>query len=104
MNIVTSYLVSVTGLGSIYNAILLYIVYVTCPRMIVLYSRYRVNHGTNMSVVFVYLIVIFVFASNASGICIGRFPTCGVIHTMPSAPEHWRYSLLIFSFAAIQPL
>ena len=54
----------------------LFIVYVTLIRFIVLYSRCRVNRGTNLSVVMYY--VIFCFASTVRlGFCV-VFPTCGV--------------------------
>ena len=48
----TSYLVSRTGPGFVHCGICLYIVYVMCSRVIALYSWYRVNRGTKMSVVF----------------------------------------------------
>ena len=55
----------------------LFIVYVTLFRLIVLYSRCRVNRGTNLSVVLYY--VIFLFASTAHlGFRVGAFPTYGV--------------------------
>ena len=54
--IVTSYLVSRTGPSFVHYGILLYIVYVTYSRMLVLYFRYRVNWGINMLVVFVCVI------------------------------------------------
>ena len=55
----------------------LFIVYVTLIRLIVLYSRCRVNRSTNLSVFLYY--VIFLFASTARlGFHVGAFPTCGV--------------------------
>ena len=56
MDIVTSYFVSVTGLGFLQYGILLYIVCVTCSRMIVLYPRYTVNWGTNIFVIITFVI------------------------------------------------
>ena len=49
----TSYLVFGTRPGFVHCGVSLYVVYVTCSRMIVLYSWYWVNWGTNMSIVFV---------------------------------------------------
>ena len=49
---VTSYLVYGIGPSFVHCGIL-YIVYVTLFRMIVLYSWCRANRGTNLSVVFV---------------------------------------------------
>ena len=55
----------------------LFIVYVTLLRLIVLYSRCRVNWSTNLSVFLYY--VIFLFASTARlGFRVGPFPICGV--------------------------
>ena len=55
-----------------------FIVYVTLFRLIVLYSRCRVNWHTNLSVV-LYDIVIFCFASTVRlGLLGVAFPTCGV--------------------------
>ena len=52
------------------NNIRLFIVYVTLFRLIVLYSRCRVNRGTNLSVV-LYDVIIFAFASTAFGLRVG---------------------------------
>ena len=68
--------VSGTGPGFVHLGYLS-IVYVTLIRLIVLYSRCRVNRSTNLSVFLYY--VIFLFASTARlGFRIGAFPTCGV--------------------------
>lgn len=56
MDSVASYLVFGIEPGSVHYGIFLDIVYVTYSRMIVLYSRYRVNQSTNMSIIFVYII------------------------------------------------
>ena len=60
MDVVTLYLVSVTRLGFVHYGMFLYIVYVTCFRVIVLFSGYWVNRGTNMFVIFVY-VILFLF-------------------------------------------
>ena len=55
----------------------LFIVYVTLFRLIVLYSRCRVNRGTNLFVI-LYYATYFVIASTVRlGFCVA-FPTCGV--------------------------
>ena len=78
----------------------LFIVYVKLFRLIVLYSRCRVNRGTNLSAVLYY--VIFYFASIARlGLLGWAFPTCGVrphyavVHSVTVAPD------VIFSFSCI---
>ena len=49
----------------------LFIVNVTLARLIVLYTRYRVNRGTNLFVILYY--IIFCFASTARlGLRVGR--------------------------------
>ena len=59
----------------------LFIVYVTLSRMIALYSRCRVNRGTNLSVVFYYVIFLLlplrIWAS-----CVGRSQLVGCVPTM----------------------
>ena len=56
----TLYLVSRSGPESVHYGIVFYIAYIICSRMIVLYSQYKVNLGTNMPIVFVY-IILFLF-------------------------------------------
>ena len=81
-----SYLVSGTRLGSVHYGIYLYIVYITCSRMIVLYSQYRVNWGTNMSVVFInatlFLFVVPLRLGFVLGISkpMGLFAPCCPLH------------------------
>ena len=55
----------------------LFIVYVTFIRLIVLYSRCRVNRSTNLSVV-LYYVICFCFASTVHLGFHVAFPTCGV--------------------------
>ena len=55
----------------------LFIVYVTFIRLIVLYSRCRVNRSTNLSVV-LYYVICFCFASTVRLGFHVAFPTCGV--------------------------
>ena len=70
MDIIASYLVSITRPSSVHYGILLSIVYIICSRMIVLYSWYRVNWGTNMFVVFVYIILFsFLFPLRVGSMC-----------------------------------
>ena len=86
MDIVTLYVVSVIGLGSIPYGILLCIVFVTCSRMIVLYSQYRVNRATNVFVIFVH-VILFIFllplhVGSVLGVSqpVGRSPPCHPLH------------------------
>ena len=53
MDTETSCLVFGIASSYVHCGIHLYIVYVILSRMIVLYSRYRVNRGTNMSIVLI---------------------------------------------------
>ena len=55
-----------------------HLVYVTLSRMIVLYSRCRVNWGTNMFVVLNYVINI-IFDSTTFGLSVGRSQPMGCI-------------------------
>ena len=54
----------------------LHYIYVTLSRLIVLYSRCRVNRGTTLSVFLYYVILIIAFTA-CLGFCVA-FPTCGV--------------------------
>ena len=86
MDIVASYLVSRIGLGFVYYGILLRIVCITCSRMIVLYSQYRVNQGRKMFVIFVYVTLFFVLLPFRVGYVlgvsqpVGRSPPCIPLH------------------------
>ena len=86
MDIETSYLIFWTVPDYVHYGVHYYIVYVTCSRLIVLYSRYRINYGTNMFVVFVnatlflFLLPVrlgFVFGISKS---VGRSPPCRPLH------------------------
>ena len=55
----------------------LFIVYVTLIRLIVLYSRCRVNQSTNLSV-FLYYVILFIASIVHLRFRVGAFPTCGV--------------------------
>ena len=80
MKLVTLYLCFWDWTWNVHCGICLYIEYVTLSRLIVLYSQYRVNRGTNLSVVLYY--VTFVIASTAClGFCVA-FPTLGYVPTM----------------------
>ena len=65
-----------------------YIVYITLSRMIVLYSKYKVNQGTNMSVVLNYVILFFVLLLLRLGSALGipnlwgAFPLCRPLHNI----------------------
>ena len=91
MDIKTSYLVFGTGLGYVHCGIRLYIVYVTCSRMIVLYSWYRVDRGIHMFVVFVNVtLFLFSLPLRLGSECsvsqpVGRSPPC------ISAPQHFGF-------------
>ena len=75
-----------TGLVSVHYRMLLCIVCVTCLRIIVLYSRYRVNRGTKMSVIFDYVILLLFFlllhVGSVLGVYqpMGRSPPCSPLH------------------------
>ena len=83
---VTSYLFFGTGLGFVHCGICLYIACVTCSRVIVLYSCYRVNWGTNMFVVFVNVtLILFLLSLRPGSILgvyklVGRSPPCRSLH------------------------
>ena len=90
VDIVTSYLVSRTRLGYGHCEIFLYIVYIIYSRIIVLYSRYRANRATNMTIVFVNVILILFMLPLCLG-CIlgvsqlgGRYPPCHSLHNSDS--------------------
>ena len=71
----------------------LFTVYVTLIRLIVLYSRCRVNRGTNMSVVLYYVILILASTARLGLLC-WAFPTCGV------RPHHAVVRSVTFGFGA----
>ena len=54
----------------------LFIVYITLIRLIVLYSRCRVNWGTNLFVVLYYVILILA-STPRLGLCVGRSQPVG---------------------------
>ena len=56
MNLVISYLCFWDWTWNLHYGICLYIEYVTLSRLIILYSRCRVNRGTNLSIVLCYVI------------------------------------------------
>ena len=65
MTLVTSYLCFWDWNGNVHCVICLYIVNFTLSRLIVLCSRYRVNWGTNLSVICVlYNIFCYCFCSD----------------------------------------
>ena len=68
--------VSEIRLGFIHLGIL-FIVYVTFIRLIVLYSRCRVNRSTNLFV-FLYDVINFCFCFHCGLGSVWAFPTCGV--------------------------
>ena len=63
----TSYVISKTGPCYVQYGTFLYIVYVTCSRMNVLYSHYRVNRGTNMYVIFCFVTLYSLFCFHCVG-------------------------------------
>ena len=97
MDIVTSYLPFVTGPSSIHYGILLCIVYLTCSRMIVLYFWYRVNRGTNLLSIFVYVILSLFLLPLRMGLVlgvsqhVGRSPPCIPLHNrrIPRPSDPW---------------
>ena len=58
----------------------LFIVYVTLFRLTVLYSRCRVNRGTNLSVV-LYYVILLLLPLRVWAPCVA-FPTCGPFPTI----------------------
>ena len=86
MDIVTLCLVSGTGLGSVHYGMILYIVCVTCSRMIALYSLYRVIWGAKMSVILVYVTLFSILLPLRVGSVLGvsqlsgRSPPCIPLH------------------------
>ena len=80
MDVVTPYLVFAIELGSLHYGLLLYTTFVICSRMIVLYSRSRLNRRTNMSFVFVYVILFFFLLPLRVGSVLGVSQPVGVPH------------------------
>lgn len=77
MDVVILYLVFVIGLGSIHYKILLYIVYITCSRMIVLYSLYWVVFLVLYCIVFVSITIFLFLLPLRMGFVLGVYQLMG---------------------------
>ena len=93
MDIETSCLVFGIGSGYVHCGIHSYIVYNMLSRMIVLYSRYRANQGTNMSAVLID-VTLFLFLLPLRLGSVLEFP-----NILGCVPHHAVYSIT-FGFGA----